>query len=111
MVEEMIPDPNTELSSDDKLWAALAWLPVTPLWPVIAIVTLFMEDKKDQPFIRYNAVLSIVVGLFLIPASIITCGVGAFGYLVFFWWAYQAYQGQEITLPFFSDWIREQGWA
>ncbi len=107
---DQIPQ-SAELNSNDKLWAALSWLPVTPLWPILAIVALLMEDKKTRPFIRYNAVVSIVTGLILIPITIVTLGCGGFLYLVFFYWAYQAYQGQRVKIPVVSDWATKQGWA
>jgi uncharacterized membrane protein len=100
-----------ELSSNERLWAALSWLPVTPLWPILAIVALLMEDTKDRAFVRYNAVLSIATGVILIPLTIVTVGCAALLYLVFFYWAYQAYQGQDVTVPVVSDWVRKQGWA
>jgi hypothetical protein len=28
-----------------------------------------------------------------------------------FWWAYQAYQGQDVKIPMISDFIHNQGWA
>jgi uncharacterized membrane protein len=30
---------------------------------------------------------------------------------VFLYWAYQAYQGQDVKIPVVSDFIRKQGWA
>ncbi len=110
MTEEQLP-PSAELTSDDKLWAALAWIPVSPMWPIIAVIVLLMEDKKNRPFIKYNAVLSIATGVILIPISILTLGLGALAYFVFFWWAYQAYQGQTVNVPVVSDFIKKQGWA
>jgi len=110
MTEEVNPSPDVELTSDDKLWAALAWLPVSPLWPVIAIIVLLMEDKKNRPFIRYNAVLSLATGIVLIPLSIITFGLGALIFFVFFWWAYQAYQGETVNIPVIGDFVKNQGW-
>lgn len=100
-----------DLTSDDRLWAALSWIPVSPLWPIFAIIALLLEDKKDRPFIRYNAILSIATGVVLIPLSIITCGCAALIYLVFFYWAYQAYQGQIVNIPVVSDFVRNQGWV
>ena len=111
MAEEMAPQPDVEMTSDDKLWAALSWLPLSPLYPIIAVLVLLLEDKKDRPFVRYNAVLALVTGAVLIPISVLTLGIGALGYLVFFWWAYQAFQGQTVQVPVLSDWIRNQGWA
>lgn len=99
---------TSELTHDDRLWATLGWLPLTPLWPILAIVALLVESTRDRPFIRYNAVLSIVTGVILIPLSMVTLGCAALLYLVFFYWAYQAYQGQEVQVPFVSDWVRKQ---
>lgn len=100
-----------ERSSNDRLWAALSWLPVTPLWPILAIAALLMENTKNRAFVRYNAVLSIATGVILIPLSIVTVGCAALLYFVFFYWAYQAYQGQDVTVPVVSDWVRKQGWV
>jgi hypothetical protein len=109
----MSPEPtiSPELSSDDRLWAALSWLPFTPLWPLLAAVALLMEDTKFRPFIRYNATVSIVTGLLLIPLSIVTIGFGALLYFVFFYWAYQARLGREVEVPFVSSFVRRRGWV
>ncbi len=68
---------NPEITQDDRLWAALAWIPITPLWPIFAIVALLIEDKKERQFIRYHAVLSLATGVVLIPLTIVTCGCAA----------------------------------
>jgi uncharacterized membrane protein len=101
----------SEITSDDRLWAALSWIPISPLWPIFSIVALLLEDKKDRPFIRYNAIVSLVLGVVLIPLSIVTCGCAAIIYFVFFYWAYLAYQGETVEIPFVSDLIRDQGWV
>jgi hypothetical protein len=105
------PSSASRVSSDDRMWAALSWLPVTPLWPLLAAVALLMEDTKDRPFIRYNAAVSLVTGLILIPVSIVTIGFGALLYFVFFYWAYRAFQGQDVDVPFVSSFVRNRGWA
>ncbi|MFN2153782.1 MAG: hypothetical protein ACK2UX_00985, partial [Anaerolineae bacterium] len=87
---------ETQITEDDRLWAALSWIPVSPLYPLVSLLMLLMEEKKRRPFIRRNAVLSLVTGAVLIPVSIFTLGLGALVYLVFFWWAYQAYQGKDV---------------
>jgi uncharacterized membrane protein len=102
------PQPAEPLTSDDRLWAALSWLPISPLYPIVAILVLLLEEKKDRPFIRYNAILSLATGAILIPISIFTLGLGALGYLVFFWWAYQAYQGEKVQVPFVTDLIEQK---
>jgi hypothetical protein len=94
-----------EVTEDDRLWAALSWIPVSPLYPLVALLMLLMEEKKTRPFIRHNATLALVTGAVLIPVSVFTLGLGALGYLVFFWWAYEAYQGKEVQVPVISDWL------
>ena len=112
MSEEWLsPDLQNEITADDKLWAVLSWIPVSPLYPVVAIILLLLEDKKDRPFIRYNAVVSLATGAVLFVLSFLTFGLAALGYLVCFWWAYQASQGREVNIPFVSDFCRNQGWV
>jgi uncharacterized protein len=53
---------DTEITSDDKLWAALAY----PLTPIIPIILLLMEEKKKRPFILYHTYQALVVGIALI---------------------------------------------
>jgi uncharacterized membrane protein len=101
-----MPNPNTELTSDDKLWAALGYA-----IPVIAIVVLFMEDKKSRPYIKFNAVQSLVATVVLTILATVTFGCGSILYLILFWWAYQAYQGQDVKIPVITDFIKNQGWA
>jgi uncharacterized protein len=97
---------SPDVTSDDKLWAALSYVVV-----VIAIVVLLMEDKKNRPYIKFNAVQSIVAFVVISIIATITFGCGSILYLVLLWWAYQAYQGQDVKIPMISDFIRNQGWA
>jgi uncharacterized protein len=103
---------SPDVTSDDKLWAALGY-PIA----LIAIIVLFMEDKKVRPFIKYHAVQSIAANVVLLVISIILgiTVVGAicapFLWLVFLWWGYQAYQGQMFVIPVVTDFIKNQGWV
>ena len=97
---------SPEITSDDKLWAMLSYL-----IPIIAVVVLFMEDKKARPYVKFSAVQSIVATVVLTVISTITLGCGSILFLVMLWWAYQAYQGQDVKIPMISDFIRNQGWA
>ena len=97
---------SPDVTSDDKLWAMLSYL-----IPIIAVVVLFMEDKKVRPYIKFNAVQSIVATVVLTILSTITLGCGSILFLVLLWWAYQAYQGQDVKIPVISDFIHNQGWA
>jgi uncharacterized membrane protein len=104
--ELMSQAPMSDITSDDKLWAALGYV-----IPVIAIVVLFMEDKKNRPYIKFNAVQSLVATVILSIISTVTCGFGAVLFLVMLWWAYQAYMGQDVSIPWVSNFIRSLGWA
>lgn len=104
-----------EITSDDKLWAALSYI----FAPIVGIIALVMEEKKARPYIKFHAVQSIVASIGYIIVSIIlstvTLGIGGLCvpllWLVFLYWAYQAYQGQDVKIPFISDFIHNQGWA
>ena len=98
--------PMSDLTSDDKLWAALSYA-----IPLIAIVVLFMEDKKSRPYIKFNAVQSIVASVVISIIATVTFGCGSILILALYWWAYQAYMGQDVRIPMISDFIRNQGWA
>jgi len=99
----MYPD----ITSDDKLWAALAYLPF--IWPIIAIIVLLMEDKKSRPFIKFHAVQSIAIGVAGIVLSFVCVGVLVFLYMLYL--AYDAYQGNYTKVPIITDFIKKQGWA
>ena len=49
---------NTDITSDDKLWAALGY----PIFP-IAIIMLLVEGKKDRPFIKFHAVQALALNV------------------------------------------------
>ncbi len=105
---------SPDVTSDDKLWAALGY----PI-PIIAIIVLLMEDKKNRPFIKFHAIQSIalwvvyvIVGTIL---SVVTFGLGGICvgilWLAFFYAAYLAYQGQKFEVPVVTPFLRNQGWV
>ncbi len=98
--------PMSDVTQDDKLWAMLGYI-----IPLIALVVLFMEDKKNRPYVKFNAVQSLVATVALTIISTVTLGCGSILFFVMLWWAYQAYQGQDVRIPMISDFIRNQGWA
>jgi uncharacterized membrane protein len=101
---------SSDVTSDDKLWAMLSYIPITPLWPFVAIIIFFMEDKKNRPYIKFHAVQSLTVGI-IATVLLAVCGIGILVYLYMFYLAYLAYQGQDATVPFVTDFIKNQGWA
>ncbi len=100
-----------EVSSDDKLWAALAYV----FSPLIPVILLLMEEKKNRPFIRFHAVQSLAIGVVLIIAvpiiATLTLGCGSILWFIMFYWAYKAYQGEMVRIPVVTDFIKSQGWV
>ena len=102
-------------SDDDKLWALLAYV-FTPLVPVII---LLMEDKKNRPFLKAHNAQALVWGLFNLVGGTILSSVLFFCFglpSILIWavgvyWGWQAYQGQEVTIPVLTDLVKGQGWA
>jgi len=113
--EKMTEQPvSPDITSDDKLWAALGY----PI-PLIPIIVLLMEDKKDRPFIKYHAVQSlafnVALWVLIFIFSAITLGFGAICapviWLVTLWPAYDSYQGNYTELPVVTNFIKNQGWV
>ena len=111
----MSNEPMMDVTSDDKLWAALGY----PIG-LIAIIVLFMDDKKARPFIKFHAVQSIAANIALwIVASILSAVTFGFGALCLFplvvvaliYWAYKAYQGESFEIPVVTNFIKGQGWV
>ena len=107
--------PSSSVSSDDRLWAALAYV-FTPLVPIIL---LLIEDKKNRPFIKeHNAqalvwgIVTIVLGSILSTVLffclglpwLILWGIGVY-------WGIQAYGGKSVNIPVITDLVKNQGWA
>ena len=105
---------SPDITSDDKLWAALGY----PI-PLVPIIALLMDDKKERQFIKYHAVQSLVfnIALWIIIFifSAVTLGIGAICapiiWLVTLWPAYDSYQGKYTELPIISNFIKNQGWV
>jgi uncharacterized membrane protein len=103
---------DSEITSDDKLWAALGY-PIA----LIALIMLLMEDKKNRPFIKFHAVQSLVlnIALFILMMILTVTVVGAICapllWFVTFWPAYESYQGKYIEIPVVTNFIKNQGWV
>ena len=101
--ESMAP----EATSDDKLWSALAYV----FSPLIPIILMFMEEKKNRPFIRAHNAQALVAGIVIIILSSITLGCGSVLWFAMLFWAYKAYQGEMVEIPGISGFVKNQGWA
>ncbi len=106
MAEEMVgASMGGEVTQDDKLWALLSYI----FAPLIGIIVLLVEDKKNRPFLKYNAVVSIIVGVLAIVLSSICIGVLVWFYAIYL--GVKSYQGEWVEVPVISDLVRNQGWA
>ena len=105
-------DMNTMgTSDDDKLWAILAYV----FSPLVPIIIFLMEGKKNRPFLNAHNVQALVWGLPSLIVGAVTpflCGIpGLLMWLVAIYWGWQAYQGQQVTIPVITDLVKGQGWA
>jgi len=100
-----------EVTSDDKLMAALAYV----FSPLVPIIFLLMEDKKNRPFIRAHNAQALAIGVVLIIVvpiiATLTLGCGAILWLIMLFWAYKAYKGEYVNIPVVTDFVKKQGWA
>ena len=106
-----------EITDDDKQWGMLAWLPI--IGDIMSIIILLTEDRKNRPFQKYNAVLSLSLRMVGYVASgvvgwIIPClgntilFVALMVYLVIL--MLKAKEGEWVEIPFITDFCKNQGW-
>jgi uncharacterized membrane protein len=97
-----------EITDDDKLWSLLSWI----FAPLISIIVLLLEDKKNRPFIKYNAMQSLLVGgvSLLVSFTGIGCIVSLALLVYQIYLGIQAYNGETVTVPLVTDFCKKQGW-
>lgn len=101
--------PASEITSDDKLWVLLAYI----LSPIVPIIIMLMEDKKNRPFIKAHNAQALVVGVVefvMIVTAILAC-LQPIVWIIMIYWGIQAYQGKYVTIPVVTDFVKNQGWA
>lgn len=121
MTQQPVPP---EITSDDRLWAALGY----PIG-IIALIMLFIEGKKDRPFIKFHAVQALALTVALVIIEIVVnvldailsrlhlgiCGlVGCFLpilWLLLFWPAILAFQGKYFDIPILTKFLRGRHWV
>jgi uncharacterized membrane protein len=127
----MTPPLNSEISEDDKIWAALGY----PIG-LIALIMIFIDGKKNRPFIKYHAVQSITLNVILCAViliiailgvilgailAVVTYGIAAplaglvscifpFLWLLLIWPAVLSYQGKYFEIPVITKILRDQHW-
>jgi uncharacterized membrane protein len=96
---------SPDVTSDDKLWAMLAYV----FSPIVPIILMLMEDKKNRPYIRANNAQALALGIITVITSTFCVGILVWFYQLYC--GYQAYQGVEVKIPVISDFVKNQGWA
>lgn len=104
----------SDVTDDDRLWALLAYL----LSPLVPIILLVWEDKKNRPFIRSHnmqalilGAVNVIVSSVLAPLFFIGCCTGIALGIYQIYCGIQAYGGKPVVIPFLTDFVKNQGWA
>jgi uncharacterized membrane protein len=109
----MTGQAGPEVTSDDKLWTLLTYV----LTPLIPVIILLMEDKKNRPFIKAHNAQALVLGLiniFLCIALVWTIILSCVPIIVWIYCVYlgiQAYGGKYVEIPVITKFCKDQGWA
>jgi uncharacterized membrane protein len=105
---------TSDVTSDDKLWAALAYF-FSPFVPLI--IMFAMPDKKDRPFIKAHNAQALVLGAlnwivaFFLSWLVIPVCLNIILGLYQLFCTIKAYQGETISIPVVTDFCKNQGWA
>ncbi len=110
--QEVAPQ-GEEITSDDKLWALLTYV----FSPIVPLIIMFWDEKKNRPFIREHNAQALVLGVVNVVLTIVGGATLILACLPLFVWLYmlylgiQAYQGKSVTIPIITDFVKNQGWA
>jgi uncharacterized membrane protein len=109
----MAGQAGPEVTSDDKLWSLLTYV-FTPLVPIIV---LLMEDKKNRPFIKAHNAQALVLGLVNVVLGVVLGWTLILSCVPIFVWIYcvylgiQAYGGKYVEIPIITKFCKDQHWA
>jgi len=108
-MEEM----SSDVTSSDKLWVLLGYI----FSPLVPIIVLLMEDKKNRPFIRAHNAQALALGVIEIVLYVVLGWTVFLACVPFLLWIYmvylgiQGYQGKYNTVPVVTNFVKNQGWA
>ncbi len=102
-----------EITQDDKLWALLSYI----FAPLISIIVLLIDEKKNRPFLKFHAVQSLVLGILatVLYAALgwiivgLCLGLAVQIYMIVI--GIKAYGGETMTVPIVTDMIKKNNWA
>jgi uncharacterized membrane protein len=104
--------PQTDVTDDDRLWALLSWI----FAPLVPIIVLILEDKKNRPFIKYNAIQALVLSVVgyvigtVLSFVVVGCFVAAAVLIYQIVLGIQSYQGKWVEVPVLTNFVKGQGW-
>jgi uncharacterized membrane protein len=100
-----MPESGGEITDDDKLWSLLGYI-----FGLIALIAVLMEDKKNRPFIKYNAVHALMLAVLVVLLSWTGC-LWILPWVYGIYLGFKAYQGETIVIPVLTDFAKQQGWV
>jgi uncharacterized protein len=109
----MSNQPSYEVTSDDKLWVVLGYI----FSPLVPVIILLMNDKKERPFIKANNIQALVWGVVgwvissvLTPVVGIGCVVGLAYLVITIIFAVKANKGELVEIPVITKFVKDRGW-
>ncbi len=109
---DITPVPSPEVTSEDRMWVILCFL-FTPLFPII---TLFIDDKKNRPFVKDHYIPALILGVVEIVAVTILSFIPIIGLFTWLIWiiniiyAVKANKGLNVEIPYITEFAKKQGW-
>jgi len=106
--------PN-DVSSDDRLWVLLAYL----LTPLVPLIILLMEDKKNRTFLKAHNLQALILGIveYIVVSILSVLSLGILGCIAWvaimvinILYGMKANKGEVFDIPVISNFIRQQGW-
>lgn len=104
--------PSPEVTGDDRLWVVLSFL----LTPILPLITLFMDNKKDRPFIKYHTIPTLIFGVvegILITVlqfvPVVNCII-PFIWIINVVYALKANKGVNVDIPVITQFAKDQKW-
>lgn len=112
-MSEMPSIPPSEITSDDKLWTLLGYI----FAPVIPVVILLLEDKKNRPFIKAHNMQALALGViewvinFALSFVVVGCITSVLTLILNIYLGVRANKGEVFEIPVITKFLKNQGWA
>ena len=106
------PSFQSEITSDDRLWALLAYI----FSPLIPIIILLMPDKKDRPFLKAHNMQALILGVvewvinFALSFIVIGCITSVITLIINIYLGIKANKGETFEIPVITNFVKNQGW-